>query len=60
MGKMEKDLAATFDFFDLAKNSGIDCHVKYQANGAENCRSKADAIQGHSRSALEMKGRALL
>lgn len=53
---MEKELAAALDNSELVKNSWIDCGVKYQANGPENCRSKADAIQEHPRSALEDEG----
>jgi hypothetical protein len=34
----------------------MDCDLKYQANGPENCGSKVDAIQGYSRSALEDEG----
>lgn len=49
--------AVAFDYSELAK---IDCDLKYQANGPENYRNKADAIQGHSRSALEDEGKSLL
>jgi hypothetical protein len=34
---MEEGLAVAFDCSELAK---IDCDLKYQANGPENCRSK--------------------
>jgi hypothetical protein len=56
---MEKGLVVAFNSSEWAK-TWIDCGLKYQANGPENCRTRPMQFKDIPGPLFKMKGRSLL